>query len=129
MDTYSIVLLAICTWREAQNQLPVAWLGVIWSILNRAAVAAWWNGHKADDIPAVILMPYQFSSFNSADSNATKLPKLTDPVFFKILAMAQGPGPDPTGGATHYYSTDIAAPAWAAEMTFTIQLGAFRFYK
>jgi len=44
-----------------------------------------------------------------------------------LLVLTPGPD-DPTGGATHYYSGDVV-PSWAAEMTFTTAIGAFRFYK
>lgn len=122
-------LAALCVWREAQNQPHDARLGVYWSILNRTNKAAWWNGNTAGDAAAVVLFPYQYSSFNANDPNAVKLPKSTDKIFEDITLMVLNPGPDPTAGATHYYSNDIAAPKWVSEMTFTTKIGAFLFYK
>ena len=36
---------------------------------------------------------------------------------------------DPTKGADHFYSTDIASPSWADEKKFTVQIGKHRFYR
>jgi hypothetical protein len=127
-NAYSIVLLALCCWREARGSSSAAWQAVIWTILNRAAVAAWWNGNRANDIPAVILQPEQFSSFDQGDPNSTKFPSSTDPVFPEILILAANPGSDPTNGATHYYSGDVA-PAWAASMTKTCDILDLHFYR
>jgi N-acetylmuramoyl-L-alanine amidase len=127
-NAYSLVLQALCVWREARGESPDAQRAVLWSILNRAATSSWWNGNKAFDTTAVILFPLQYSSFNKGDANATKFPRSDDLVFQDILIMTIAPGPDMTNHATHYYSGDVV-PSWAAEMTFTTQIGAFKFYK
>jgi N-acetylmuramoyl-L-alanine amidase len=102
---------------------------VIWVILNRAAVKSWWNGQKQFDPVAVILQPFQFSSFNLSDPNSTKFPVNGDPIWEETKLAAISPGEDNTGGATSYYDTSIPAPSWTNEMIFTIQLGALRFFK
>lgn len=127
--SYADILTALAIWREARNQPLAAQQGVWWVIHNRTLLPAWWNGNHANDPVAVILMPYQFSSFNSGDPNATKLPSSTDAVFESILGWVTTPNTDPTNGANSYYSTDIAAPSWAAEAEFTVQLGELKFYK
>ncbi len=102
---------------------------MLWSILNRAARAMWWNGNKAFDTTAVILFPEQYSSFNKGDPNATKFPTSTDLVFQNILVMTIAPGADPTDRATSYYSVDIAPPYWVPSKVFTVQIDAIRFYR
>jgi hypothetical protein len=130
-NLYPMFLAALCTWREAQNQSTETQRGVIWTIKNRASVAAWWNHNKANDPVAVILMPEQYSSFNHNDPNATKFPSSTDAVFQAIKLLVIDPGEDPTGGATHYFdkSLDGNPPGWAAEMQHVCDIGAMRFYK
>jgi hypothetical protein len=130
-NAYQLILIAIATWREARSEPIEAQRGVIWSILNRAAVAAWWNHHIPNDPLEVILMPYQYSSFNHGDPNSAKFPHSTDSVFKEIKLLVLSPGDDPTGGATHYFdqSLDDNPPSWAAEMEHTVDIGALRFYK
>ena len=134
-DMYSVVLLALCIWREAQGESTETRTGVAWTIRNRVNSPGWW-GHSW---VGVILMPYQFSSFNSKDPNATKLPGATDPAFPDCLDIAtkvwpQTPLlPDPTNGATSYFdkSLDADPPKWATDgsNTKTVDLGALHFYK
>jgi hypothetical protein len=126
---YPTFLTALCAWREARGEVLEARRGVIWVINNRAGVKSWWNGNKQYDPCAVILQPYQFSSFNVNDPNAVKWPVNGDPVWEETKLAAISPGTDNTGGATSYYSTDIAAPWWTNAMTFTVQIGALRFYR
>jgi hypothetical protein len=126
---YPTCLTALCAWREARGESLEARRGVIWVINNRSGVKSWWNGNKQFDPVAVILQPYQFSSFNLTDPNATKFPVNGDPIWEETKLAAISPGEDNTGGATSYYSTDIYPPSWTAEMQFTVQLGALKFYK
>jgi N-acetylmuramoyl-L-alanine amidase len=124
-NMYATFLLALVAWREARGESPEAQLGVMWSVKNRAARPSWWG----NSVVSVVLKPFQYSSFNPNDPNAVKLPAEDDPVWNEIETMAVAPGADPTGGATHYFSTDIPAPSWTSEMTFTVQIGALRFYR
>ena len=126
---YELILLAICVWREARGESLACQEAVAWSIRNRAMQPSWWG----DGYVQVILQPYQYSSFNSSDVNATKFPQSTDPSWSSCLGAAgaayNATIPDPTGGATNYYDISIPAPSWAAEMTFTMQSGTLRFYR
>ncbi len=46
------------------------------------------------------------------------------------MTVIRGEVPDPTGGATHYYATTMPRPpAWVKGATFTVQIGAHRFYR
>jgi len=122
---YPIFLTALCVWREARGEPLEAQRGVVWTIQNRVTQGGWFG---ADPV-SVILKTYQFSSFNSGDPNALKFPSANDPIFQEIILLVLTPGPDdPTDGATHYYSGEFE-PSWSKEMTFTIAIGAFKFYK
>jgi N-acetylmuramoyl-L-alanine amidase len=127
-DAYRFALLVLCIWREARGESLSAKMGVAWSIRNRVQKPSWW-GNSWD---TVILCDKQYSSFNADDPNATKIPKMTDPSYpdcsLAAVSAYNGLGADPTQGATNYYSGEVA-PSWAAEMSFTITIGAFRFYK
>ncbi len=134
-DMYDIVLLALCTWREAQNQPRVARIGQAWSVRNRVDRPGFWDWGTS--YSSVILKPWQYSSFNHGDPNATKMPLGTDPAWQACLSIAQdayqGISADPTYGCTHYYdsSLDATPPEWATngKMEHVIDLGAFRFFR
>jgi N-acetylmuramoyl-L-alanine amidase len=127
INLYPTFMLALCSWREARGESSDAQLGVIHTILNRAAKPSWWGR----DVVSVVLKPEQFSSFNVGDPNATKFPVATDAIWQDILGMAIAPGPDNTAGATHYFDDSMKddPPSWAREMTPTVKLGALNFYK
>lgn len=126
-----LFMLALCCWREARNQGLIGMSAVAWTVRNRVLNPSWWGTGWID----VILKPYQYSSFNQNDPNVSKLPKdpHVDPDFLLALQAAdqvyQGLGDDPTDGATHYYSTTIAEPQWVGHATYTVQIGAHRFYR
>lgn len=127
--SYTNFIVALCVWREARGEHVPAQLGVLWTIYNRSKTSAWWNGNKPNDPVAVVLMPKQYSSFNPGDPNSVKFPAMVDAAWLDIVDMVEAPSPDPTSGATHYYSTDIAAPDWAEHMSCTASIGAFKFYR
>lgn len=132
-DWYDIVLLALCTWREAQDQPKVAQIGQAWSVRNRVDRPGFWDW--GDSYSSVILKPLQYSSFNHNDPNATKIPMAKWASWQQCLAIAQdvyqGLSADPTDGSTHYFdsSLDGNPPEWAAKMEHVIDLGNFRFYR
>jgi N-acetylmuramoyl-L-alanine amidase len=132
-EMYEVVLLGLCIWREAQNQPKQAQEGVGWSIKNRASAPGWW-GHS---IVSCILQPWQYSSFNHNDPNATKMPKEDDQSWEQCLAVAQdvwqGIAPDPTSGAQNYFdkSLDANPPTWAMDGSYVhvIDIGDLRFWR
>lgn len=132
-NAWCFSLLALCIWREARGEVYDAKQGVAWSIRNRVMEPCWW-GSGWD---GVILKPWQYSSFNSDDPNATKVPMLNSDMFADCLNAAveafQGNGIDPTSGATHYFdkSLDAKPPSWATDgsMVKTCDLGALHFFK
>ena len=134
-DAYHFTLLALCIWREARGEPVDTKVAVAWSIRNRVNRPGWW-GH---DYESVILLPWQYSSFNHNDINATKMPVSNDPSWQDSLIAASAifaqPAllADPTGGATSYFdmSMDTHPPTWATDGSNvkTSDSGRLRFYK
>lgn len=125
--------------RGERGTLPL--IAVAWVIRNRAnarvGVGAgkpmWWGGTPAE----VCLKRAQFSSWNPDDPNLPVIQAATldQPRFAECFGIAalvlagDALGPDPTYGATHYYSLGIPAPAWSPVMTETARIGAHRFLR
>jgi N-acetylmuramoyl-L-alanine amidase len=132
-DTYCFALLCLVVWREARGEVFDAKRGVAWSIRNRVQKPGWWG--KGWD--GVILHPFQYSSFNTGDANATLVPMLNSISFPDCQAAAMeawgAVTRDITGGATHYFdkSLDGHPPGWATDgsMVHTVDLGALHFYR
>jgi spore germination cell wall hydrolase CwlJ-like protein len=129
-QVYDLTLLMLCIYRESRGESDEAHHAVGWVIKNRVTLGGWYGKGWA----GVILKPWQFSSFNPADPNASKLPfPDLDPSYGSCLLAAKhvydGTSVDPTFGATHYHDTSIAAPAWAKDMDKTVQIGRLVFYK
>lgn len=130
-EAYHFILLTLCIWREARGEDLAAKRAVAWCIRNRVTDPGWWGRSWAD----VVLKPYQFSSFNQGDPNATKFPGPDDAAWLNSITAAHdafyGKGDDPTKGATHYYDDSIAKnpPAWASKMVPTLKVGKLNFYK
>jgi hypothetical protein len=76
----------------------------------------------------------QFSCWNASDQNREQIAALRDddPVLQKLDSILEQTRVerDPTGGATHYYSTSmIQPPKWSIGATFCAQIGRHRFYR
>lgn len=127
-EAYPRVLLALCLYREARGESRDAKIGVKHVILNRLANPKPPYAH-CDTIPKVILDPKQFSSFNRLDPNSSFMPLGIEAVWLSCCEVVDTDTQDPTGRATHYYSTNIPPPKWADPAKFTVQIGAFRFYE
>lgn len=133
--SYDFVLLALCIWREARGELLETKQAVGWSIRNRVYHPKWW-GHSWS---GVILMPYQYSSFNHNDPNSSKLPVATDPSWEDSLRVAswvyspESPSSDLSHGADSYFdmSMDTNPPSWASDgsKVHTVDMGRLHFYK
>ena len=130
-DSYEPFLTALALWREARGQSGDAKRGVLHVILNRAVA-----GFRGTTPAEVILWPYQFSSFNSTDPNAFRLPNPKQhgdwQAWLACCAVVDDPGPDPTGGAVMYHSYEADSPQWppwATPEKQTCQIGLFRFYR
>lgn len=114
---------------EARNQDIATQLAVAFTLLNRVRDGRW-----GSNLASVCLAREQFSSWNTSDPNRQWLASAQngDPALLtaaEVLKEAvNGSVVDPSHGATHYYSTDIPPPQWAAKARFLVQRGALRFY-
>lgn len=114
---------------EASGEGEVGELAVAFVLLNRMKDGRW-----GDNLASVVLAPKQFSCWNSSDPNRTRIARMKNADAMLLaaeaaLAKALNGYPDPTKGATHYYSVDMpAAPDWAAAGNFVTQIGKHRFY-
>ncbi|WP_122432135.1 cell wall hydrolase [Pseudomonas viridiflava] len=133
-------VLARTLWGEARGEGLPGQIAVAWSIRNRVEMDLhndgkpdWWGEGYA----GVCLKPWQFSCWNKNDPNYPFLSG-AKAIPFREFAQAriaadqviEGKQPDPTGGATHYYSTTMPkAPTWAAKARQTLKLGHHIFFK
>lgn len=141
-----VFILAITSDCEAADQGDDGLVAVMWSIQNRHRAKKWYSGKT---VASTCVMPFAFSSWNTSDKNRVRVLStgVSDPVLYKALQLADQVMseliPDPTNGATHYYSTKIMAeaPDWvsgvdhatgvtkAPPAEFTVQIRDHRFYK
>ena len=142
LDHYNEFLTALCIWREARSASQDARRAVLCVINNRVAEALK-NPAKAKQYGGttqaqIVLMPYQFSSFNKTDPNAVLLPKPIQSsdwaAWQECCSLLDTPvDEDPTGGAQFYHSyqdpADKRWPSWAEAEKMTARIGPFRFYK
>lgn len=130
------LVLALTLWREARGEGLAGMVAVAWTIRNRVEDGrdkSWWGEGYA----GVCQRPYQFSCWNSNDPNypyLTGAKEIPAAEFDKCQVAAQqvieGLIPDPTGGATHYYSTSMTKPPkWVLGATLTLQLGHHIFFR
>jgi N-acetylmuramoyl-L-alanine amidase len=128
-DPVSVV--AATLWGEARNQGYAGMVAVGCVIRNRALSPRWWGSSYI----TVCLEPYQFSCWNDSDPNRAKLLAVTtaDPQFAEALKIAalviSGHAIDPTHNSDSYYSDTMDPPSWCEGATFTVQIGAQRFYR
>lgn len=128
-----LYVIALCNWREAQNQSLATKVAQAWTIRNRALNPGWWGRGFC----SVITKPWQYSSFNPTDPNSQKWPAPKDAAWSDCWKVAElvyeGNIPDPTFGATHYFdqSMDLHPPKWAIDGTMekTAEIERFRFYR
>jgi len=122
-------ILALCIWREARGEGMLGKRGVGCVVRNRINAKSFF-GH---DWKAVILKPYQFSSFNSDDPNSIKWPVDRDEAWEECLDTAAevlGGAEDVTNGALYYFSPPLNDPphAWG-KVWETAHIGNLQFFK
>lgn len=114
---------------EASGEGQLGEDAVAFVLVNRVKDGRW-----GTNLASVCLAPEQFSGWNTFDSNRKRIANLknADPILQAAalaLAKALTGYPDPTLGATHYYSVDMPAPPpWALTGHFLTQIGKHRFY-
>jgi hypothetical protein len=134
LSTLDILYLVV--FREARGEGSDGQRGVAHVVRNRTFIPAWWNSHKSGDYHAVVLFPYQFSSFSPGDPNSNLWPDDNDPAFLACkhnsMWIPCGMDPDNTGGATDYFDDSISWPSnWGAQSDYinTLNTGRLRFWK
>jgi hypothetical protein len=127
IDNYPRVVAALCVWREASNQSYAAMLGVAWVERRRIT--------PLHDLVYVVTQHAQFSSMTvRGDSNTVRWPQTSDPSWERaclaVDAVFNGVAPDPTEGATFYFSPPVTEPPadWGA-VEATVTLDQLHFYK
>lgn len=125
---FSIELGVATIVMEASNQGEDVLLAVAFVLLNRIKDGRW-----GTNLASVCLAPEQFSCWNTKDPNRKRIAEMRndDPNLLtakKVLLDASNGAPDPSLGATHYYSTDIPEPDWVPGARFLVQLQDIRFY-
>ncbi|MFK7701367.1 cell wall hydrolase [Pseudomonas caspiana] len=133
-------ILARTLWGEARSEGLAGMVAVAWSIRNRVDMDLhndgkpdWWG----EGYTGVCQKAWQFSCWNKNDPNFPFLSgaEPIPPAQFALARQAaaiviDGKQPDPTGGATHYYSTTmLKAPDWAAIAKRTLKLGRHIFFR
>lgn len=138
----ALTLLAATIWGEARGEPPEGRVAVAGTIIERAFRGGWF-GHGLTD---VILrdttgdgIPDQYSCWRPATMGG-EVEKLMHPLdhdseeawvqCFRVACgvrfgwLATG-----MGDSTHYFSTTIAPPSWAAKLTHMGTIGRHRFYR
>lgn len=121
-------MLALTAWRENRSGGSNGMQSVINVIMNRTLLY-----HSSAYTECV--KPWQFSSVTAKnDPQLINWPAVTDFQFQEALTLAfqaaLGSLGDITGGATSYYALSIPTPpAWAADMTKTVEIAGQVFFK
>ncbi|MGQ3053111.1 MAG: cell wall hydrolase [Roseateles sp.] len=128
--------MARTLWGEARNQGRAGMEAVAHVIFNREADRRW---RGRGGLAAICLQPAQFSCWNAGDANRKPCLDVdaTDAQFAQAQQVVQAvrasratvpPGPDPTGGATHYHAVGVM-PTWALAGELTVRIGQHLFYR
>lgn len=141
MQEVELEVLARTIWAEARGEGVAGQVAVGRCIRNRVEMDLhndgkpdWWG----EGYVGVCKAPWQFSCWNKSDPNYAYLTG-TKPIpsaeyasaRAAALAATTSKDPDPTGGATHYYSTTMASPPkWAGHPAKrTVKIGRHVFFK
>lgn len=135
-----IDVLARTLWGEARGEGRGGMIAVGFTIRNRVEMDLgndgkpdWWG----EGYEGVCKAPYQFSCWNKNDPNFPYLSgqrPIPAAQFVEArecaVAVIDGRAADPTGAATHYYSTSMPKPpAWAGRAKRTCKIGRHIFFR
>lgn len=133
MTETSILVMAQTLYGEARGEPLEGQIAIAHVIMNRYRSGQWFAG---DSITETCLKPMQFSCWNDDAGNASNRTSmmeasLSDRLFLNCLHVALGAllgrSEDPTGGATHYCTSDVH-PKWAEGKIPTNTIGRHLFY-
>jgi spore germination cell wall hydrolase CwlJ-like protein len=140
MKDEDVRVLALTLWAEARGEGLQGMIAAGWTIRNRVNIDLFNDGKEdwwGEGYVSVCKKPWQYSCWNKNDPNYPYLigQKVIPPIQYELakraaVAVIEGTSADPTGGATHYYSTSMKiAPRWASAGIKTVQIGKHIFYK
>lgn len=126
---YARVLLKIDVWREMRG-VPEAWAAAAWVVLNRVNHPGWWGR----DIVSTLTHKWQFSSMTApGDANLVQWPQedqTWEGISYQVDCVLDGTTPDPTDGATYYFTRPLTEPPAAWGTVFhTATIGGVQFYR
>lgn len=131
---HDLDILAKTLWAEARGEGMAGMIAAGWTIRNRVddgRFKSWWGEGYA----GVCQKPWQYSCWNKDDPNyqflsgAKPIPQKQYLAAMEAAKAVIVGTVDPTGGATHYYSTSMQTPPkWAAAGRKTVQIGRHIFY-
>lgn len=135
----TLTLLAMLLWGECRGESADGKRAVANVVRNRVLLSPKYG----DGWVRVMLRPFQFSCFLTADPNASKLLRPTEhgslETWQECGEVAEqvfgGTQPDPTNGATHYCTiaaprlTHVWPPAWTWAMQARGTVGAHAFFR
>lgn len=124
---YEICISALCAWRENRSGGEAGMQSVLNVLKNRANM-------RGTTMAIEATKPWQFSSMTATgDPQLRVFPTPPDSDYILAEKMAQqaiaGSLPDLTGGATFYYALGSPKPAWASQMTATVEISGQLFFK
>jgi spore germination cell wall hydrolase CwlJ-like protein len=121
-------VLARTAWGEARGEGDEGLAAVLHVIRNRHD-----KGNNDMSYAEVAKAPKQFSVWNNDSPNRPVVENLGGEEMTRVSSLVRdvlsGQVSDPTGGATHYHSTDFDPPPWANHATPTAMLGKHAFYR
>lgn len=134
-DDWNLEVAATTVDGEADGEPDEAIQAIAYAIVNRHRAGRWYSGQTLADC---CVIAEQFSCWNDEGAEAMDRRRMVrklrnDPTLNKcraaVVAALSGSVPDPTGGATHYYSAGIPAPKWTVGATACGQFGREFFFK
>jgi N-acetylmuramoyl-L-alanine amidase len=126
-------VLARTLYGEARGEGIAGMTAIAWVVVNRAKHV---GVRFPDTISGVCKQRAQFTCWSPSDPNAKLCAAVTeaDPSFalalYVAMAVLTGQVEDNTGGADHYFVTNMKnPPSWRSDMKFLKRIGAHSFYK
>ncbi len=131
MNAWDIEIVARTVKAEAGGEGHDGMRAVAHVIKNRFESGKWYAGKT---MAGTCGMSFQFSCWNTDDKARVQIfnGPIDDPVLeeARVIVRSLDVDEDLTQESTHYYSTKMPqAPNWVEGATFTVQIGAHRFYK